>query len=216
MPYRNVAWPEAAKLTCLIREAQKKQGRALELLLAALRPALVSYFVHRLNEDVADDLAQCALLRIAGALDRIDPERADGYVATVARNLLRTAYRRRMIDSRRLADVECLEVLDWREPPDRLTEYEELVRVVHRVADSALSPELADIIRGLLHGETTSEIAARQRVSPVTIRTRLLRARLVLRAELRDYVVNRLEERTSREHRRYPSRGEAGEASCGR
>ena len=216
MSYRDVAWPDATKLTCLVREAQKDQGRALDRLLTTLRPALVGYFARRLSADAAEDLAQDGLLRVAGALHRIDPERADGYVATVARNLLRSAYRRRMIESRRSAEVDCLDVLDSREGQDRRAEYEELVRAVHRVAESALGPEQADIVRGLLHGETAAEIAHRQQVSPVTVRTRLLRARMVLRCELRELLARERDQSVVVKHRHLAGRGEAGEAPCGR
>lgn len=216
MSYHDVVWPDATKLACLVREAQKDQGRALDTLLTTLRPALVCYFARRLSADAAEDLAQDGLLRVAGALHRIDPERADGYVATVARNLLRTAYRRRMMESQRCADVDWLDLLDSREGQDRLAEYEELIRAVHRVAGSALGPELADVVRGLLHGETAVEIAHRQQVSPVTVRTRLLRARMVLRSELREFLARGRDESVVMQHRHRAGRGEAGEAPCGR
>jgi RNA polymerase sigma factor (sigma-70 family) len=184
----DTAWPEATKLTSLVREAQKHEGRSLETLLVSLRPAFVRYFSRRLAPENAEDLAQNALIRVAGALHRIDPERADGYVATVARNLLRTAYRRRAIEAQRIGDIEWLDVTESHETSESQAELKELVRAVHRVANAALAPELADIIRGLLHGETPAEIARRQNVSPVTIRTRLLRARAVLRKELVGYI----------------------------
>ena len=97
---QHAGWPEAQVLRGLVQEAQRGVPNAVNALLGALRPALVAFFSRRLSNDVAEDLAQGALLRIAGALPRIDPERADSYVSTVARNLLRTAYRRRAIDQR--------------------------------------------------------------------------------------------------------------------
>lgn len=122
------------------------------------------------------------------ALRRIDPERADAYVSTVARNLLRTAFRRRVIDGRRRLSVELGTIADHRDGADACFEYEELVHAVHCVIAAKLPPPLAETVRAVLRGFTASEIAARQGVSPVTVRTRLMRARAVLRKELRGYL----------------------------
>lgn len=181
-------WPEPQGLASLVREAQRGSDRALEALLTALRPALVAFFASRLSRDAAEDLAQYALVRIAGALRRIDPERADAYVSTVARNLLRTAYRRRAIERRRHVPLELAELVTSSDAIDLDSEYQELVRAVHRVAREGLPTSLSDVVLSLLRGETTSEIAERLAVSPVTVRTRLLRARALLRRDLRGYL----------------------------
>jgi RNA polymerase sigma factor (sigma-70 family) len=188
MTQSRVGWPESRALACLVRAAQRGNLAEVDALLAALRPPLLTFFANRVEPDAAEDLAQCALVRIAGALRRIDPERADAYVSTVARNLLRTAYRRRLIDRRRHAEVELDTIPEWRESSEVRQEYEELVRSVHRIAELELPAPLAEIVRGLLRGETPSEISQRQAVSPVTIRTRLLRARAILRRELRGHL----------------------------
>jgi hypothetical protein len=47
-----------------------------------------------------------------------------------------------------------------------------------------LPPPLRVVVLGLLDGQTPAEIAASLHLSPVTIRTRLLRARVLLRHEL--------------------------------
>jgi hypothetical protein len=47
-----------------------------------------------------------------------------------------------------------------------------------------LPPPLRLVVLGLLEGQTPAEIAASLHLSPVTIRTRLLRARILLRHEL--------------------------------
>lgn len=188
MVQQHTGWPEARVLRGLVREAQRGVPNALNVLLAALRPALVAFFSRRLSNDTAEDLAQSALLRIAGALPRIDPERADSYVSTVARNLLRTAYRRRVIDRRRHNDTELSSLICDSQPIEAGAEYEELARAVHRVIHTGLPEPLADVVLSLLHGETSTEIAERLRVSPITVRTRLLRARAILREELRAYV----------------------------
>jgi RNA polymerase sigma-70 factor (ECF subfamily) len=172
----------------------------LNALLAALRPPLVTFFSRRLSSDVAEDLAQSALLRVAGALPRIDPERADSYVSTVARNLLRTTYRRHAIDRRRQSDTELSSLISDSQPIEAAAEYEELARAVHRVVRAALPESLAEVVLSLLHGETTSEIAERLGLSPITVRTRLMRARTILRQELRSY----LPPQAKREQRRGP------------
>ena len=181
-------WPEATTLALLVREAQQDTPGALDKLLATLRPPLLEFFSRRLPRDVAEDSTQGALLRIASALRRIDPERADAYVATVARNLLRTAYRRRTIDRRRRADLNLADIPEYRDIADARVEYEELVCAVHRAIAAKLSPTLAEIVWAILRGETPTEIAARQGVSPVTVRTRLMRARALLRKEMGAYL----------------------------
>src|SRR5438105_3274410 len=103
-------WPDATTIEALVREAQRDAPRSLGKLLAALRSPLVDFFSRRLTADMAEDLAQAALVRIAGALSRIDPERADAYVSTVARNLLRSAYRRRAIDRERHAEADLTDI----------------------------------------------------------------------------------------------------------
>lgn len=181
-------WPDAERIALLVREAQREIPGALDRLLDTMRPALVAFFSDRLPHELAEDSTQSALCRIAGALRRIEPERADAYLATVARNLLRTAHRRRAIDNRRHADIDLADVLEHRQPADERVEYEELARAVHGVVAAKLSPPLAEIVRGLLRGETPTEIAVRQGVSAVTVRTRLMRARTILRRELRIYL----------------------------
>lgn len=181
-------WPDAERIALLVREAQREIPGALDRLLDTLRPALLAFFSDRLPHELAEDATQNALSRVARALRRIDPERADAYVATVARNLFRTAHRRRTIDYRRHADIDLADVLENRQAADERVEYEELVRAVHGVVAAKLSPPLAEIIRGLLRGETPTAIAVRQGISAVTVRTRLMRARTILRRELRIYL----------------------------
>ena len=78
----------ADRLAVLVRAAQNDEDRALDRLLSTVRPALLSYFCRRVPEDVAEDLAQIALIRIVKALPRIDPERAGAFIATIGQNLL--------------------------------------------------------------------------------------------------------------------------------
>ena len=183
MAQQHSTWPESTKLASLVREAQCSVSGAVEALLAALRPSLLAFFCARLPRELAEDLTQNALIRIAGALPRIDPERADAYVGTVARNLLRTAHRRRAIEGRRRvqADLEAIPI--DRESIDVRVEREELVRVVHALIESKLPVPLAETVRAVLAGSTPAEIASLHGVSPVTVRTRLMRARAILRAE---------------------------------
>ena len=184
MALPHTAWPVAGELSRLMESAQHGEVRAIETLLATLRPSLLAFFARRLPLASAEDLAQAALVRITRALPRITPDRADRYVMTVARNLLRTAYRSRARDSRRAAPVEFAEIVASSESIDSRVEYRELALAVHRASMEVLPPPLREVVLGLLRGQTPMEIAARLHVSPVTIRTRLLRARILLRREL--------------------------------
>ena len=188
MSYPQGWYPDAEVLSQRIRGAQGGDEQALERLLEGLRPSFLAYFGRRFSLDVAEDLTQIALLRIARAVDRIDPERATNYVTTVLRNLLRTARSRQLRDERRHLAIDNLIADTHHADANARTEYEELARAVHRVSETTLPAPLADIVLGLLRGETPNEIAKRQGVSPITIRTRLLRARAILRRELQSQV----------------------------
>jgi RNA polymerase sigma factor (sigma-70 family) len=177
------AWPASETLGQLVREAQRDGPDALNRLLATLRPALLRFFERRFPSDMTDDLAQLALMRIAKALRRIDPERADSYTITVARNLLRSAYRQRARDVRRYSPVGA-ELASTIPASDSQAEYEELVLAVHRAVLTKLPRPLQDIMSRVLDDETPSQIADELHVSPVTVRTRLMRARWILRREL--------------------------------
>lgn len=186
MMHFPIAWPEQEELGRLVRAAQRQDAGALDQLLERLRPSLVVFFTRRLPSDPAEDLTQAALWRIQNAVPRIDPERAGLYVVTIARNLLRTEYRRRARDSRRAVPLEGAETVAI--PPTTRPEYEELVRAIHRASLAKLTPPLQEIVFGLLRGRSPAEIAADLHISPITVRTRLMRVRTVLRRELAAYL----------------------------
>lgn len=184
MLHPHTPWPAPEALTRLVVEAQRGPASAVDALLAALWPALVSYYARRIGGDLADDLAQAALLRIHGALPGIEPERADAFIGTVARNVLRTGYAQRGRALRRWAPEQFAEDEVTPTAADRHLEYRELARAVHEAANSALTPQQREIVLGLLREESPAEIAARLNISPITVRTRLQRARAILRREL--------------------------------
>ena len=184
-----LAQVRASDLSRTVRAAQQGEPRALEALLASLRPSLLVMFTRRLPASSAEDLTQLALMRITGALPRIAPDRAERYVATVVRNLLRTEYRRRAREARRSVPVELAADVASPITVDAQAEYCELALAVHRASDAALPPALREIVVGLLRGESLIELATRQHVSPITIRTRLLRARAILRRELGAHLI---------------------------
>lgn len=188
MLHPHAPWPAPDVLTRLVREAQRGSAAAVNALLAALSPALVSYYSRRIGGDLAADLAQAALIRVHGALPGIEPERADAFIATVARNVLRSGYAQRGRALRRWAPEQFAEDEAAPTAADRHLEYRELARAVHEVANSALTPQQREIVLGLLREESPAEIAARLNISPITVRTRLQRARAVLRRELRSYL----------------------------
>src|SRR6266567_8900031 len=154
----SFVWPASEMLSQLVREAQRDGPDALNRLLVTLRPALVAFFERRLPSDQTEDLAQLALMRIARALRRIDPERADSYTITVARNLLRTAYRERARDLRRYVTVGA-ELASVVPPPDSQAEYEELVLAVHHAVVTKLPRPLREIVDGLLADQSPLQIA---------------------------------------------------------
>lgn len=187
MLYASFRWPSAEVLTCLVRNAQSGQPRAIDELLAALRPSLLAFFQRRLSADLTEDLAQLALIRISGAVARIDPERADSYISTVARNVLRTAYRVNARDRARQGDSDLTELPAESASVDDGLEYAELVRAIHRTCLTQVQPGLREVAVGFLRGDSAAEIAMELDISPITVRTRMMRVRAILRRELCAY-----------------------------
>lgn len=188
MALPRAVWPDSQEMSSLVRAAQQGEPQALDTLLATLRPVLLRYFARRLPDDSAEDLAQMALVRIARALPRIVPDRAEGYIVTVVRNLLRSAYARRAREARRRVGLGAADRIASSYAPDIEAEYRELALLVRRVSVATLPAPVRDVILALLQGKTTADIAALQRVQDVTVRTRLRRAREVLRRELGPYI----------------------------
>ena len=172
------------QLTLLVTAAQQDETRALDRLLSTVRPALFSYFARRVPDDLADDLAQIALIRIVKALPRIDPKRASGFIATIGQNLLRTAFRRQARDARRVAPAITPDELESGVTADQEVDLQDLLDAVMRASSRTLTHELRDVVTALLRGQDRADIAATQGISQITVRTRLMRARVILREEL--------------------------------
>ena len=188
MLYASFSWPSEETLARLVREAHAGRPHAVDELLTTLRPALMAFFQQRQPADTAEDLTQLALIRISGAISRIDPERADSYISTVARNLLRTAYRVRARDKARESETDAFELPANAVDGERRAEYSDLALAVHRACLTKLGTGLREVAVGLLNGATAAEIADSLQISPVTVRTRLMRVRAVLRYELAAYL----------------------------
>ena len=187
MSDRSTSWPATEELARLIRNAQQGQPGALDVLLRTLRLPILRLFKHRLPHDDAEDLTQLALVRIAKAVSRIESMRADRYIRAVARNLLRTTFRTRAIEASRFTSLVEAESVDTGEDLEALVEYHEILDRILESSRTSLPESLREIVLGLIDGETASDIAAQQRVNPITVRTRLLRARALLRLYLESY-----------------------------
>lgn len=172
------------QLTLLVTAAQQDETRALDRLLSTVRPGLFSYFAHRVPDDLADDLAQIALIRIVKALPRIDPKSASGFIGTIGQNLLRTAFRRQARDARRVAPSITPDELESGVTADQEVDLQDLLDAVMRASSRTLTHELRDVVTALLSGQERADIAATQGISQITVRTRLMRARVILREEL--------------------------------
>lgn len=188
MPHPYATWPTAETLAALVSDAQQGSEEAVNALLGTIRPALVSFFTRSMASDAAEDTAQAALVRIHRALPNIDAARAHPFIVTVACNLARTAYAVRARDQRRYAPEQAADSLGVPTVADRHAEYMELARAVHKVAAAKMPEKQRAVVLGLLRGETPAEIADRLGISPVTVRTRLMRARAVLHRELRSHL----------------------------
>lgn len=190
MQQATKVWPAPDTLSRLVRNAQGGDEIATEKFLTEIRPPLLSFFKRQFSVDAAEDLAQLALVRIGGAVRRIDPERADVYISTVARNLLRTAYRVEVRGRSRDDQRDPSELVSNDQAADARVEYAELVRAIHR-ACLQMRPGLRVVAEGVLQGYSATDIANNLDISPVTVRTRLMRVRGILREELAPYLTER-------------------------
>lgn len=166
-----------------MRAAQRGAPRALDALLARLRPSFVTCFTPRLGPDEAEDVAQDALLRVARALHQINPERAGRYLTRLAWNLLRQECRRCAREARRVVPLERAAAVEAPATPDRDVECRDVVRAVHEFSLASLSPKLRDSVLGLLWDLSPSEMAAQQGAKRSTMRARVRLARARLRRE---------------------------------
>src|SRR5512142_2745132 len=132
MEFWSGEWLTQARLGDLVRATHRGEPLALDRLLDAIRPSLVAFFARRISTTVSEDLAQIVLMRIARAIDRIDPERADRYVMTVAHNLLRTEFRRRAREARRQLPLDYAADVEAPIMVHSEVEHEELARAIHR------------------------------------------------------------------------------------
>jgi len=178
-------WPATDELANLVRSAQSTTPRAIDLLLETLWPPILERCARRLPSDLAEDCAQTVLIRIARALPRIDPPRAERYIHRIAGNALRTARRRAGIEAQRRAPLD--DVIEEAAQEPHLTDSEraESAQLLRNAVLAGLPSPLRELVLDLFDGHSTNEIAARQHVSPITIRTRLLRARILLSEHLR-------------------------------
>lgn len=177
-------WPSSAELQQLLRNAQSNGGEAVDALLRRVRPAVLTYFRGYVDSDTAEDLTQEALIRLARSIGRIEPERGDKYIRTIARNLLRTEYHRRGREGegRVALDVNSL-AFSTSPAEDEKLEAEELADAFRRVA-TELPEDLRQVLYAYLAGDSTAALADAQRVARGTVRTRLLRVRRILRGVL--------------------------------
>ena len=174
-----------AHIATLVHDAQSEKPNSIDQLLTTVRPALFRYFRRHLPPDVADDLAQLALIRITRALPRIDAARGHAFISRVAQNLLRSAYKRRHREALRHAATIDVDAIESRTVADGDAEWHEAEALVRSAVERVLPRELRETMLALLHGQSHAEIALSQGVSRITVRTRLLRARMLLKMELR-------------------------------
>lgn len=181
-------WPSRELLSTLVERAQRGSEGDVDRLLSAVRPALYAFFRQRTDGDAAEDLTQLTLLRIAGAVERIDHLRADAYLSAVARNLLRSTYKARARDRQRMTELDDDVDVPVESGAEMKSEYEDLARAVHCAALSMDQTALRDVTLGLLGGDSRAEVAERLAISPITVRTRLMRVRSLLRQRLPAYL----------------------------
>jgi RNA polymerase sigma-70 factor (ECF subfamily) len=183
----NERWLMPERSTALLRVAQSGTAPELDVFLAALRPPLFAFFARRVENVVADDLTQQALLIVAREFRRIRPDDAGRWLVTVARNVVRDEYRRMARAAGRYAPPDDAHTVAAPGSVAALAEYRELARAVVTAAHETCTESLRAVVLGLVRGLDVAEMAREQGVSQQAVRVRLTRARALLRRALRPF-----------------------------
>jgi RNA polymerase sigma-70 factor (ECF subfamily) len=161
-------------------------------LVRRLKDRLYGYAMYMLhNPQDAEDVTQEALLRLWTHFDEVRLPRARGWALRVTRNLCLDQLRRRRTAGRRdlTVDTEVTEaVADDRQPdPPRATDarqlHARLEEAMKRLPEKQRSVFVLREIQGLKY----HEIAQALELPINSVKVYLMRARLGLREELRDY-----------------------------
>lgn len=167
-----------------LAHAASASERALDALLAAVRPAFALFFAQRLPHDVAEDLTQVALIRAAQLVGRVRADRFGQHMSTIARGLLHDERERQARERRQAARAMLVAIVESPVDVEAQSELEDLMRVIESASARLLSPELQTVVMGVLRGRTLAEIAADTQLEMMTIKRRLARVRAILRREL--------------------------------
>lgn len=173
----------------LVRRAQTGDVQALEQLCAReWRPIYALIYATTRNPFDAEDLTQEVFVRALNALDRYEdreiPFRA--FLATVARNLVRNRWRRKVP-----VHVGLDETTEVRSrepgPEERALLHADLGRLAELFAALPEDHRMVLQLR-ILEGRPTSEVAERMRRSPAAVRVLQHRALTALRAAFNEGV----------------------------
>lgn len=186
---------DGEEIAAWVRRAQGGDADAFGCLVERYRPTLVR-FCRRLvdaaaSSDVAEDLAQEALLRAHRSLERLEePARFGAWVHGIAANLARTWWRQQMRSPTSIDDaVAAGPNASWPQalvpltPEEAVEEAEQARRVLDAV--EALPAALGRAVAlYYLHGMSYAEVAAALNVPVSTVRSRLFQSRAKLRLVL--------------------------------
>jgi RNA polymerase sigma-70 factor (ECF subfamily) len=141
-------------------------------------------------DDVADVVAQ-TFLRLIGASERYEPQRADAapFVFGIAANVIRELQRGRSRHRALIAKLSGHDLLDGDETErvEAAIDAAQRARGLHDVLDAA-SPADQELLRLVAAGNTPTQAAEELGISPSTARVRLSRARRRLRDQVGDAV----------------------------
>ena len=179
--------PDREEVTKLARAAHGNDARALDALLTAIRPAFARFFGRRFPRDAAEDLTQSALIDMAQLVGRMQPERVQQHMSTIARTLLTAEGERQRRAQLECEAIELAERVEWPVDLALRAEHDELVCALGRAAAHALPVELQPLVPAMLGERTILEVAADTGLDAATVRRELSRIRLILRRELRRY-----------------------------
>ena len=184
------------KLYELIELAKNDDNKAINELIFRYRARVYEIFTAlKPSEDIAD-LTQEALARMANSLKKLkNPERFNSWLNKIVHNLFYDSLRRKKnacpisepdCDNENSVFGEC--VIDKKKTPDENTLYCELKTKINIAIEKLPALFRTIILLREVEGLSYDEIANMTNLNVGTVRSRLARARVILKKELSPYI----------------------------
>ena len=189
------------KLFELIELAKKDDNDAISELVTRCQDKVYDAFVLLKPKDDVLDLTQEALFRMSRSIKKLkNPDRFNAWLNTIVHNLFYDTLRRKRhscpisepdCDNENSAFGEC--VIDKKKTPDENTLYCELKTKINIAIEKLPALFRTIVLLREAEGLSYDEIAKLTNLNVGTIKSRLARARVILKRELEPYINGEIE-----------------------